>query len=207
MANLRCPGCGAPYNGRKCRACLYTPMETTLSRPAGKPVPVPGKKSPVSRPRKQRSAFASLRGLLILLALIAIMMPAVQNWGIKLEAIEAANMIPEPIPGNPTVLFQHESITVLVPKQESSTVSLWFYNHGKEDAMVTCKDITLNGYRMDEVELSVYVPAGSAVKGTLLELEVLADEITFAMEAQKPNGEFLFETAPIYLKERTAVYG
>lgn len=207
MAQMRCPGCGAPYNGKKCRMCLYEPMDTDLSRRAEKSVPIPEKKASLPKRKKQKSVFSSLGGFLIILALVAISMPSFQNWGVKLEAIEAANLAPEPIPGNPTVLFQHESITVLVPKQESSTVSLWFYNHGKEDAMVTCKDITLNGYRMDEVELSVYVPAGSAVKGTLLELEVLADEITFAMEAQKPNGEFLFETAPIYLKERTAVYG
>lgn len=199
MAQLRCPGCGAPYNGKKCRMCLYSPMETSLSRR----VP-PGPVTP--RQQRKKTAVSSFVGFLILLALIAVCLPGLQNWGMTLDAIDAAHRTPEPIPGNPTVLFQQESITVLVPETDSPSVSLWFYNHGREDAVVICRDITLNGCRMDEAELSVYVPAGSAVKGSLLELEAPADEVAFAMEAQRPNGEFLFETAPIHLKERTAVY-
>ena len=203
MDQMRCPGCGAPYNGKKCRMCLYEPMGTHLSRNTGKTAnqkaPFPG--------RKKRTSAVSIKGILLLLVLMAAALPLLLNWGIKLEAMEAASRTPEPIPGNPAVLFQHESITVLVPEEDSPIVSLWFYNHGKEDAIVVCKEISLNGYRMENTALSVYVPAGSAVKGTLLELETLADELAFAMEAQKPNGEFLFETAPIYLKERRAVYG
>lgn len=206
MAQMRCPGCGAPYNGKKCRMCLYEPMDTDLSRRAEKSAPVPKKKASQPKQKKRESVFSSLGGFLIILALVAITMPSIQNWGVKLEAIEAANLAPEPIPGNPTVLFQQESITVLVPETDSPSISLWFYNQGKEDAMVTCRDITLNGYRMEWAECSVYVPAGSAVKSTLLELETQADTFAFSMEAQKPNGEFLFETAPIHLKERTAAY-
>lgn len=200
MENIRCPGCGAPYDGKKCRTCLYKPMETNLSYHA---------KTVAVRPRQKqkKSGFGSLRGLFIILALIAVMIPGLRNWGMKLDAIEAANRTPEPLPGNPTVLFQHTSISVLVPEQDSSCVSLWFYNHGKEDAVVVCKDITVNGNPLNDASLSVYVPAGSAVKNTLLELETPADEITFSMEAQRPNGEFLFDTAPICLKERTAANG
>lgn len=200
MAENRCPGCGAPYNGRKCRICLYTSMETNLSRNA-KPV------SPAPRPKQKRSAVGSMVGFLLILVLIAIVLPFARNFGRKLEAIDAANRTPEPIPGNSAVLFQQEDITVLVPKQDTSGISLWFYNHGKEDIMVVCKDIAINGCRIENAEVSVYIPAGSAVKSTLPEPETFADEVTFAMEAQKSSGEFLFETAPISLKERTMLYG
>lgn len=200
MTKDRCPGCGAPYDGRKCRICLYTSVDTDLPRQT-KPFPS------APRAKQKRSAAASMAGFLLILALIAIVLPLARNLGRKLDAIDAANRTPEPIPGSSTVLFQQDDIAVLVPKQDSSDISLWFYNHGKEDIVLVCKDITINGYRMENAEVSVYVPAGGAVKSTLLELETLADEFTFAIEAQKSSGEFLFETAPIYLKGRTVFYG
>lgn len=196
MSIIRCPSCGAPYNGKKCRVCLYEPMETGIPSGTGKKTV---QRPAVPRQTRQKSIGSSLLGLFFILAMICIMMPVFRNWGMKLDAIEAINRTPEPIPGNPTVLFQHESIAVLVPENDSPSISLWFYNHGREDAVVVCKDVTVNGYRMEKITLSVYVPAGSAVKGTLLELETLADSFAFAIEAQKPNGEFLFETAPIRL--------
>ena len=202
MERERCPSCGAPYNGRKCRICLYTPMETGSSGQARK---IPPKTPSAPRKNREKGIGHSLCGLFIILVLIAACLPGLRSWGTKLKAMDAASRTPEPIPGNPTLLFQHDPITVLVPDQDAPAVALWFYNQGKEDAVVICRDI-FNGYRMENVFLSVYVPADSAVKATLLELETLADELTFTMEAQKPNGEFLFETAPIHLKERTAAY-
>ena len=195
MDDMRCPSCGEPYNGKKCRACLYEPMKTDIAGSRN----TPERKAAVPRKKHPKSVSRSLLGFMIILMLICIVTPALRNWGIKLDAIEAANRAPEPIPGNPTVLFHHDTITVLVPETDSADVSLWFYNRGKEDAVVVCRDITVNGYRMENILLSVYVSAGTAVKGTLLELEVPADTFSFSMEAHKPNGEFLFETAPIQL--------
>lgn len=200
MERMRCPSCGAPYNGKKCRACLYVPTETNLSRSTKTAPVIPGQK-------RKKSTFSSLAGLFVILAIIAMVMPGLRSWGWKLDAIDAANRTPEPIPGNPTVLFQQEPITVLVPKKDSPDVSLWFYNHGKEDVIVVCKDITINGYRMENAAVSVYVPSDSAVKTTLAELDTFAAEITFVMDAKTPAGEFLFETPPIYLQERTVLYG
>lgn len=203
MARNTCPGCGAPYNGKKCRICLYMSMETDISRSEKN---VSAQKAAAQKQKQPKTAVSSILGFVIILALVAAVMPSLRSWSRKLDAIDATKRTPEPIPGNPTVLYQHEPITVLVPKQDSTIISLWFFNHSKEDTIVICRNITLNGYRMEDIFLSVYVPADSAVKSTLLELETLADELTFTMEAQKSNGEFLFETAPIYLKERTAVY-
>lgn len=195
MADMRCPSCGEPYNGKKCRVCLYEPIKTDIVGSRN----IPERKAPVPRQKQPKSVSRSLLGFVVILMLIGTVTPALRNWGIKLDAVEAVNRTPEPIPGNPTVLFHHDTITVLVPETDSADVSLWFYNQGKEDAVVVCRDITVNGYRMDNILLSVYVSAGTAVKGTLLELEVPADTFSFSMEAHKPNGEFLFETAPIQL--------
>ena len=91
MERNRCPGCGMPYNGRKCHNCLFQPVKTDLTtvRTGEKRE----KASPVSPAdgKKQTSAFRSLLGFLVLLALIALMLPTLRNWGMELEKTEQAN--------------------------------------------------------------------------------------------------------------------
>ena len=84
MANQRCPGCGAPYNGKKCRRCLYQPMAVKASSS-----PVRRKKPAANR--KPSSALGSLLGFLILLALIAMLLPVLRSWGMDMQAIAEAN--------------------------------------------------------------------------------------------------------------------
>lgn len=189
MANNRCPGCGAVYNGKKCRLCLYTPMETDLSRHSRK-------SSPSSRPKKKPSAAGSLRDFLIILAVIAITMPLIRNWGVKLDAVEAANRTPESIPGNTAVLYQQDFITLLAPEQADT--ALWFYNHGKEDILMICKDITINGSPIGEDQIVVELTAGNAVKTRLLEQEHSPEEIAFRLEVYNRSGILILETDPIH---------
>lgn len=89
MAKETCPSCGAVYNGRKCRNCLYRPMaarKVPASRPKNEAKPSP-------RP-KSRSALRSLLGFVILLILIALLLPILQNWGQGLKAREEAQAVP-----------------------------------------------------------------------------------------------------------------
>ena len=85
MRTDRCPGCGAAYNGKKCHACGFEPFEkNTGQKPTGR------KKT--SAQHQQKSAFRSLIGFLIILALIALMLPILRNWGLRLETMENANV-------------------------------------------------------------------------------------------------------------------
>ena len=86
MANQRCPGCGAPYNGKKCRRCLYQPM--AVKAPASSP---PVRRKKLTTNRKSSSALGSLLGFLILLALIAMLLPVLRSWGTDMQAIAEAN--------------------------------------------------------------------------------------------------------------------
>ena len=191
MAENRCPGCGAPFNGRKCRICLYTAMETNLSRQV-KPI------SPAPRPGKKRSAAGSMAGFLLILALIAMALPLARNLGWKLEAMDAANRTPEPIPGNAAVLYQQEPITILVPAQEDSGTAIWFCNHSSEQLLVTCREITVNGRRMEDAALSIALPENSAVKSSLPDGDNTdIEELTFLLEVKDRNGVCLFETEAI----------
>ena len=83
-----CPGCGMPYNGRKCHNCLFQPVKTDLTSVSS------GKKQKRVSPaggRKQKSALRSLLGFLVILALIALLLPSLRNWGMELEKTEQAN--------------------------------------------------------------------------------------------------------------------
>ena len=186
MSNLRCPGCGGVYNGKKCRSCLYTPMETDLSHPA--------KQASSPAPKKRRSSARSMGGFLILLALIAAAMPQLRNFGRRLDAIDAINRTPEPIPGNASVLFQQDPVTILIPEGASDT-SLWFYNHGSKEILVVCGDVTADGSPASEV--SVMLPGDHAVKTRLTDGEA-PSEITFHLEIYDRNGTLLLETDPIH---------
>lgn len=81
MTDNRCPGCGAPYNGRKCRQCLYT---------AAVPASARSRTKPASRQQKS-SVLRSLLGFVILLILIALLLPALRNWGTDLKATAESN--------------------------------------------------------------------------------------------------------------------
>ena len=88
MERNRCPGCGMPYNGKKCRNCLFQPVKTELTDRSGE------KKKKTASPaggRKQKSVLRSLLGLLVILALIALLLPSLRNWGMELEKTEQAN--------------------------------------------------------------------------------------------------------------------
>lgn len=85
MKNTVCPGCGAAYNGKRCRNCGY---ESFPEGTAQKPAPT----APVRRKEKRR--YPLIR-FLILLYLIYALMPLFRQWGLKLEAMEDAARHPE----------------------------------------------------------------------------------------------------------------
>ena len=91
MERHRCPGCGMPYNGKKCRNCLFQPAKSDLTA-----VRTGRKRNQVSLGfpkggKKQKSLLRSLIGFLVILVLIALMLPILRNWGMELEEMEHLN--------------------------------------------------------------------------------------------------------------------
>lgn len=91
MTEKHCPGCGVPYNGKKCRMCGFQPLEKNIEQ-----TPVTRRKSAVL-PRK-KSAVSALLGFVVILALIALLLPVLRNWGESLEEMEASHGISQPLP-------------------------------------------------------------------------------------------------------------
>ena len=91
MERNRCPGCGMPYNGRKCRNCLFQTVKTDLTSDSiGKKQNQASTGFPAGS-RKAGPVLRSLLGFLVILALIALMLPTLRNWGMELEETERAN--------------------------------------------------------------------------------------------------------------------
>ena len=78
MKNMTCPGCGASYQGRRCRSCGYEAFPAVGSSPKTPSVPA------AKRKRKNHP----LIGFLILLLLIWALLPLLRSWGLKLEDME-----------------------------------------------------------------------------------------------------------------------
>ena len=78
---MRCPGCGCGYNGRRCAGCGYEPFgETGTVQKDFSTAPVP---------KRERKKHPLIR-FLILLYLIYLLLPFFRQWGLKLEAMEEA---------------------------------------------------------------------------------------------------------------------
>lgn len=93
MARERCPGCGAPYNGKRCHRCFYQPM-TTVRAPSSRR---PESRKKTALGRKPSSALRSLLGFVILLALIAMLLPMLRNWGTDLKATAESHAAGNPL--------------------------------------------------------------------------------------------------------------
>lgn len=82
VQNAICPGCGAGYNGRRCRRCGYEPFPEAKPHATSAKVPVP---------RRKRQKHPLIR-FLILLLLIWSLLPLLRQWGHQLEAMEDSNI-------------------------------------------------------------------------------------------------------------------
>lgn len=126
MARYTCPSCGAAYNGKKCRSCLYENFgdgklredRTRKGSPLVVDAPASGKtgdNAPVFRPQKTRGKNPMVR-FVLLLAVINSLMPLIRNWGLDLKARERASTVrqvavraePEPVMAPEEIVFLHQ---------------------------------------------------------------------------------------------------
>ncbi len=227
MANMICPSCGAPYNGKRCRSCSYEHFSEEIAHgnhthkgeplvidaPVRKPIP---KKDPFECDRKTRKKHP-LAGFLMLLALINTLMPLLRNWGLKLEAMEnrpAAMMAaqPEPVlqPENMVVLHQENGITIFTtPEQFADLNDFCLYVHNESDMKVTASagDIRVNGSVLPHASIVCGARPGEIGKGWL-EVDVKEWEdagildirtLSFDLAVLQQDGRIGFETGEILL--------
>lgn len=230
MARYTCPGCGAPYNGRKCRVCCYEHFSEEITHgnhthkgeplvidtPVRRPIP---KKDPFGcekKPRKREKKGNPLVRFFTLLYIIYALLPMVRNWGLELERREQA--APEPVPAVLVAIHEEDGITISVPADQLSSphwekgLQIWVENRREEDLTVGTRYVTVNGFALPNASLHVQANSKKSGMGTLYLPEAdLKDanirsirELTFVLEGMDEDYFDVFVTDPITMTNETA---
>lgn len=186
MARSKCPSCGLPYDGKRCRSCLYEHFTEEIAHGShvheGEPLVID---APVRKPIRRKNPFDRekrtgkrhpLAGFLVLLAIIHFLLPVLRNWGLELEAIEESHIAreaePEPdihIPESALVLYQDEEILVAAGWQENQEFTrdfpVYVRNDSSRDITVSGRDIQINGYQLEYSHLYCNAEAGRTGMG------------------------------------------
>lgn len=184
MARYTCPSCGAAYNGKKCRQCLYEHFTEEIAHGThvheGEPLVID---APVRKPVKRKNPFDCdkqtrkrhpLAGFLVLLAVINCLLPLVRNWGLELEVREEALLSPEPVPRpeNCRILYEDADISVYTDWTEDQefpgSFPIVVENWSRKDISVSARNLTINGYVMEYSGFYCFAEAGSMAKEPFL---------------------------------------
>lgn len=225
MAKYTCPSCGAAFNGKKCRQCYYEHFTEEITHGLhtheGEPLVID---APVRKPVKRKNPFEwenrrkkkkhPIAGFLAILLIFNSLLPLIRDWGLELEAREAA-MTPEPLPEDLVILYEEGAVTIYLPSWQltefaDSGLTLWVENESKDfDVYVMPKYILANGFAMNYASFYAEAQSSSIGKGFLyLDEEELADahitdlqELSFVLEVVDEDYTVLFETHPIILSK------
>ena len=213
MAKYRCPACGQPYDGKKCRECFYEHFSEEISHGAhthrGEPLvirgstrrPVP-RKDPFGCDKKTRkkgknSAFSIILACLIFFAEPVIDLAADLFRELEDTVSAFTQAEPEPairMPEDTMILYQGDGICVRTDWKYHESfgdgLSLWLENFTEGDITVTAREITINGYLMEEASLFCMAGpdqtgwGGLRLEGRALEQAGIGDirQISFCLE-------------------------
>lgn len=167
MARYLCPSCGAAYNGKKCRQCLYDHFTEEISHGnhvhEGEPLVID---APVRKPVKWKDPFGCekrtrkkhpIAGFLVLLVMINALLPMLRSWGQELEAIEGLHIAAEPepvaIPENCTVLYDDGEVAVYAQWDQGQVfedrIPFYVKNDSRRDMVVQSRYVVVNGILLE----------------------------------------------------------
>lgn len=201
MNKNNCPGCGALWNGRRCRSCGYEPFREEPRR----------RSSPSPKSKKTRRKYPFL-GFLLLLALIWTILPLLKKWGMELEVMEEINrsvtqeaVVPD---AELLTLYYGENLHIFTTKYDAEHLSdgltLYIQNSSDRDLVLHTDGLLINGSTAGQ---QLYCKAYANVIGTnLLRFvpETGASEIqsvSFRLKAFDIAGNQLFTSDRIALGE------
>ena len=219
MARYVCPSCGAVYNGKKCRACLYTNFGEGASHKTGTvrtAVPV-AENSPVPEKRARRKK--PMARFFLLLTVIYSLMPMVRNWGLELKAIErqrggnTVTVRPEPVVAeeNKVILHEEQGVCIFADQEDFADfrdgLCLYAeYTGALAHVTVVMGDVKVNGCDMPFSTLVCKAQRGGNIGKGWLELDEQdleknaigqMESLSFTLTALGSNGRSLFTTEGI----------
>lgn len=192
MATYRCPGCGGPYNGKKCRSCYYETFTDEAScevhSHAGAHVSVdldekPAKIRPRSddarryrQPEKRPvSPIRILKWVVSLLVTFNFLIPLAVGLVMELadsfDNSMAPAMEPVAIPEESAVLYANsDGLTVYAHwrgQQMQSEIPIYVQNDTGYDLVVSVQDVILEDFLMNDASLYCEARDGSISMDTL----------------------------------------
>lgn len=236
MARDICPSCGSPYNGRKCRECLYEHFSEEIAHGShvhtGEPLVID---APARRPIRRKDPFGCekktrrqnpLARFALLLTLIYSLLPMLRNWGLDLMAREqaarpAASIQAEPEPllsaEDMVILHQSSDITIFTSQEDlvdfSDGFCLYVQNDSSLNVTVSAGDIAIDGVSMPHSSLVCRAGANAIGKGWLeLDAQDLKNAGTVKYRtlslnlAVLRNSRLLFDTGEILITSGVDAY-
>lgn len=169
MARYKCPGCGAAYNGKRCRECYYEAFSEEIAHGnhvhAGEPLVID---APVRRPIRRKDPFGcerktrkSSRSLGVVIALILALIGVIGDvMDTYMDSADTLLAAPEPdftVPESAVILYSDAGLTVRMDWQEGTPwpgeLPLYLENRTGLEVNAIAETITVNGYVMDEAYL------------------------------------------------------
>ena len=208
MASYQCPSCGKPYNGKKCRSCLYETFTEEIGHGLhthrGEPLVID---APVRRPIRQKNPFVwdkrtrtrknkfSWVGVALVLIIVLAgpvldgLLEAAESIG---SAVSVAAPEPEPLPdqmqvtmpAEGTVLLDRDGIRVAADWQDGDSfdgqIRLVLENNTDRPLWLTTESIVVNGFVMQYGSVYAWAEPGQTEEGYfyLDEQEVMDAGIT-----------------------------
>lgn len=185
MAVYKCPSCGARYNGKRCRSCLYEHFTEEIAHGnhvhEGEPLVID---APVRKPIRRKNPFgcddttrkqSKSRFGVLLAILLALMGPVLDIAEDLISDNFSAVAEPEPVmavPEDAMVLYADEAFRVLAQWKNGQEyteegIRIWVENHTDRDLTVCIRDTIVNGYMMDTAFYYCDVREGSLAMSTL----------------------------------------
>ena len=158
MAQRRCPGCGAPYNGKKCRDCLYTPFTAAEYRthyeeirpaPVRQAIPVKSRRRPARTRKRRLGCFGIIAAVIFLNVVLGILSAAFD--AISHTLAEEPWIQPEPVamPEDALVLYEDQELLVALDWDGTGTIAedlrVYVQNTGDTDMVVCTDGVAING--------------------------------------------------------------
>ncbi|MDY4509012.1 MAG: hypothetical protein SPD95_09865 [Candidatus Faecousia sp.] len=176
MAKQICPSCGKPYNGRRCKVCLYENFSEELSHglhthtgeplviedTARKPIP---RRDPLGcdRRTKKRSVLPLILTLIVVAAGVGIL-SAILHSPVAESVRTIAELSEQGSPDFETTLYAEDGITITTNWKDGQEYgdgfSISLRNNTKKNLTLYANQVIVNGYLLDRTHFSCNVRKG-----------------------------------------------
>lgn len=166
MATKRCPGCGAPYNGKRCRICCYTTFDAPEASRIWDSLPhreIPSRRNRVPELREEHHWPASGIGRRLFWTLTAVILAITAVFGILLP-LNRADMVatafvtatPETIalPEDGLILYESPDVRLILGWNGgpiTQNISVYLENNSDRDISASTNGVAVNGMMTDSV--------------------------------------------------------